>query len=149
MTVNPDVILLSVIVVRRSRKKSNRPEANAKVTALKRNRNEKESKGGRADFSEAGRPASVSTEIASSLSPEDARRRDRFLMLALLADAINIFLKDSVERRLLTETKTWIRGGKIDSQAISFEDACDALGIDPQALRKRLFRLKYGESRKL
>jgi hypothetical protein len=88
-------------------------------------------------------------EVRPGQSPAHARRGERFLMLALLADAINIFLKGSAERRLLAETRTWIRGGNIDSQVISFEDACDALGIDPQAMRKRLFRLKYGESRDL
>jgi hypothetical protein len=76
-----------------------------------------------------------------------ARSGERLLMLALLADAINIFLKGKAERRLLAETRGWIRGASGGTQAISFEDACDAIGIDPGALRERLFRLKYGAPR--
>ena len=84
-----------------------------------------------------------------SQSPAHVRRDERFLMLALLADAINIFLNGNAERHLLAETRTWIQGGNTDSQVISFEDACGALGIDPQAMRKRLFRLKLAsEGRK-
>jgi hypothetical protein len=71
---------------------------------------------------------------------------ERLLMLALLSDAINIFLKGRAEHRLLAETLSWIKGVDTDSQVISFEDACDALGIDPEAMRKRLFRLKYGDA---
>ena len=87
-------------------------------------------------------------EIRPGQSPADLRRRELFQILALLAHAVHIFLNGNVERRLLTETRTWIQGGNTDSQVISFEDACDTLGIDPQALRKRLFRLKYDESRR-
>jgi hypothetical protein len=72
-----------------------------------------------------------------------ARSGERLLMLALLADAINIFLRGRGERRLLAETRNWIRGGKTGSEVISFEDACDALGIDPNALRERLFELRH------
>jgi len=80
--------------------------------------------------------------------PTHVRRRELFEILALLAHSVHIFLNGGAERRLLAETGTWIRGGNTDSQVISFSDACDALGIDPQALRKRLFFLKYGESLK-
>ena len=86
-------------------------------------------------------------QVRPSLNSLHARSGERLLMLALLADAINIFLKGTGERRLLAETRSWIRGGIAGSQIISFEDACDALEIDPQALRERLFRLKYGSAR--
>jgi hypothetical protein len=72
-----------------------------------------------------------------------ARSGERLLMLALLADAINIFLKGATERRLMAETRNWILGRGDDRQAVSFEDACSALDIDPDALRERLFRIKY------
>ena len=84
-------------------------------------------------------------QVHPALSPLHARSGERLLMLALLADAINIFLKGSTERRLLAETRNWIRSGHQGGQGVSFEDACDALGIDPAALRERLFRLKYGD----
>jgi hypothetical protein len=85
-------------------------------------------------------------QIRPALGSLHARSGERLLMLALLADAINIFLKGRAERRLLAETRSWIQGGNSTSQVISFDDACDALGIDPQAMRERLFRLKYGDS---
>jgi hypothetical protein len=83
-------------------------------------------------------------QVRPALNPMLARSGERLLMLALLADAINIFLKGATERRLLAETRNWIRGSSAAYQAVSFDDACDALGIDPTALRERLFRLKYG-----
>ena len=75
------------------------------------------------------------------------RSGERLLMLALLSDAINIYLKDGSDRRLLAETRTWISGEQSAGQVISFRDACDALGIDPGALRRRLFQLKDPASR--
>jgi hypothetical protein len=82
-------------------------------------------------------------QVRSASSSLHARSGERLLMLALLADAINIFLKGATERRLLAETRNWIRGAGEACQAVSFEDACSALDIDPVALRERLFRLKY------
>jgi hypothetical protein len=84
-------------------------------------------------------------QVRPAISPMHARSGERLLMLAVLADAINIFLKGARERRLLEETRLWIRGGKDAYQPVSFEDACDALGINPRALRERLFRLKSGD----
>jgi hypothetical protein len=88
-------------------------------------------------------------QLRPTLNTSHARSGERLLMLALLADAINIFLKGRAERRLLAETRNWICGGNPGSQVISFEDACDALGIEPKALRERLFRIKYGDTREL
>src|SRR5262245_22695633 len=77
-------------------------------------------------FEHAG--AVLPCQLRPSLNSLHARSGERLLMLALLADAINIFLKDTGERRLLAETRNWIRGGITGPQIISFEDACDALG---------------------
>ena len=49
-------------------------------------------------------------QVRPALNPLLARSGERLLMLALLADAINIFLKGAAERRLLAETRSWIRG---------------------------------------
>jgi hypothetical protein len=86
-------------------------------------------------------------QVRPAASAPHARSGERLLMLALLADAINIFLKGRAERRLLAETRNWIRGSNPASQVVSFEDACDALGIEPKALREKLFRIKYGDTR--
>src|SRR5579875_3644319 len=66
-------------------------------------------------------------QMRPAVSPLHAGSGERLLMLALLADANN-----------------WIRGHGRDCQPVSFEDACDALGIASDALRERLFRLKCG-----
>ncbi len=84
-------------------------------------------------------------QLRPASSPLHARSGERLLMLAVLSDAINIFLKGATERRLLAETRSWICGGNRGGYAVSFENACDALGIDPTALRERLFRLKYAD----
>lgn len=95
-------------------------------------------------FEHAG--AVLPCQLKPVLNSLHARSGERLLMLALLSDAINIFLKGRAERRLMAETRSWIKGVNSDAQVISFEDACDALGINPAAMRERLFRLKYGDS---
>ena len=70
------------------------------------------------------------------------------LMLAVLADAINI-LQDwrgalSVrKRRLFIEATQWVtaRGSNVP---FSFDNVCDALGINSEALRHRLSNLGAG-----
>jgi hypothetical protein len=84
-------------------------------------------------------------QIRPAVNALHARSGERLLMLAVLTDAINIFLKGRAERRLWSDTRNWIRGGSSDCHTITFENTCDALGLDPAALRERLFRLKYGE----
>ena len=64
------------------------------------------------------------------------------LMLAILADAINIFqgwrrAASARRRHLYEETEQWIFGSP-QGGTISFDDACDALEINSQSLRKRL-----------
>ncbi len=86
--------------------------------------------------------AVLPSQIRPAISPSYARSGERLLMLAVLTDAINIFLRGATERRLSNETRDWIRGESTGSHAISFENACDALGIDPAAMREQLFRLK-------
>jgi hypothetical protein len=84
-------------------------------------------------------------QLRPAVNALHARSGERLLMLAVLTDAINIFLKGTAERRLWSDTRNWIRGGSFGCHTISFENACDALGIDPDALRERLVRLKYGD----
>jgi hypothetical protein len=49
-------------------------------------------------------------EVRPGQSAAHVRRDEGFLILALLADAIDIFLNDNAERGLLAETRTWIQG---------------------------------------
>jgi hypothetical protein len=69
------------------------------------------------------------------------RSGEQRLMLALLTDAINIILKGGRDTRLLKETHGWVCSNSRDSHKISFDQACDALGLDAERLRARLKEL--------
>jgi hypothetical protein len=62
-------------------------------------------------------------------------------MLALLADAIfcRLTFKD---RRLRNEARWWLAGR---SSAVSFEQACEAVGLDPEAIRTGIEKLALSE----
>ena len=67
------------------------------------------------------------------------------LMLALLADAIrNLLTTGPQYRRVRNETREWIAGRPA---TVSFEDACESVGLDPDALRLRLMVLAAGDPR--
>src|SRR5258707_4159732 len=65
------------------------------------------------------------------------------LMLALLADAINVYqqgvMSRSTRKRMLyVDAERWIMAGPAAPQAFSFEVGCDALEINPAVLRRRM-----------
>lgn len=61
------------------------------------------------------------------------------LMLALIADAIGLTLRgEPSEHHAAAQAWDWILG--FGHSSISFEDACDAVGLDPRALRKYIKR---------
>ena len=66
------------------------------------------------------------------------------LMAAVLSDAIRCFCKNYPARcvrelRLYREAADWLFGAD-DSHVFAFEDVCDSIGIDPDALREDLVR---------
>ena len=71
------------------------------------------------------------------------------LMLALLADAINVYRQGVVSRAtrkriLYIDAERWIlMSGKPASHAFSFDTVCEALGINAGALRRRLILWKH------
>lgn len=70
------------------------------------------------------------------------------LMLALLADALNVYQRGVLSRatgkRLLyLDAERWIMGSRDNAHAFSFEAVCDALGIDPSVLRRSLVTWKH------
>jgi hypothetical protein len=75
------------------------------------------------------------------------------LMLALLADAINVYQQGVTSRatrkRLLyVDAERWIMMiGQPGPHAFSFETVCEALGINPSVLRRRLVMWKHSVSR--
>ncbi len=60
------------------------------------------------------------------------------LMLALLSDAIFCILTGPVRSRQYCEALDWISGRPC---ALSFEQACEALGFDPDAMRAAIKKL--------
>ncbi len=67
------------------------------------------------------------------------------LMLAILADAINVLRKYRVssnrnKRNSFVEASSWIFANRIRT-SLSFDLVCDALGVDAESLRKRLSEL--------
>jgi hypothetical protein len=70
------------------------------------------------------------------------------LMLALLADAINVYqqgvLSRNTRKRLLfIDAERWITAGPNVRHAFSFDTVCDALGINPGVLRRRMLLWKH------
>ena len=69
---------------------------------------------------------------------------EKRLMLAVLTDAIDVFLKnrdrlDARAHRLYVETADWIRAEDADG-LFSFVNICETLGLDPSCLRRGLLR---------
>jgi hypothetical protein len=70
------------------------------------------------------------------------------LMLALLADAINVYqqgvLSRNTRKRLLfIDAERWITASAACHHAFSFDTVCDALGINPSMLRRRMMTWKH------
>src|ERR1700752_2702275 len=66
----------------------------------------------------------------------------RRLMVAILVDAIRCFqtkltLRQPARRQEFAEVRSWIFSD-VDNGCFSFRAICDALGIDPKAIRKRI-----------
>jgi len=74
------------------------------------------------------------------------------LMLALLADAINVYQQGARshatrKRLLFVDAERWIMSHAQATHAFSFETVCDALGINPSVLRRRLIEWKHSMHR--
>jgi hypothetical protein len=74
------------------------------------------------------------------------------LMLALLTDALNVYQKGALSqltrlRRLYVDAERWILANRADHDAFSFTTVCDALGINPELLRRRIIDWKHAVSR--
>ena len=70
------------------------------------------------------------------------------LMLALLADAINVYQqgvmsRNTRKRLLFIDAERWITAGAKCRHAFSFDTVCDALGINPSMLRRRMLAWKH------
>ena len=70
------------------------------------------------------------------------------LMFALLVDAINVYQRGmrssaAKARRLSIEAEQWIMTQHPAGGALTFDLVCDAVGIDPRLLRRRLLAWKH------
>jgi hypothetical protein len=70
------------------------------------------------------------------------------LMLALLADAINVYQQGALSRNtrkrmLFIDAERWITASARCRHAFSFDTVCDALGINPSMLRRRMLAWKH------
>jgi hypothetical protein len=73
------------------------------------------------------------------------------LMLAMLADALNVYrrgvLSRATRKRLLyLDAERWIMAGGENAHAFGFETVCDALGINAAVLRRNLVAWKHRAS---
>lgn len=69
-------------------------------------------------------------------------------MLALLTDALNVYQKGALSRltrlrRLYVDAERWIMTEHANGNAFSFITVCDALGINPDLLRRRIIGWKH------
>lgn len=70
------------------------------------------------------------------------------LMLALLADAINVYQqgvmsRNTRKRLLFVDAERWITAGAKSGHAFSFDTVCDALGVNAGMLRRRMVAWKH------
>ncbi|MGH7924149.1 MAG: hypothetical protein ACREQH_06105 [Candidatus Binatus sp.] len=70
------------------------------------------------------------------------------LMLALLADAINVYQQGVLsritrKRLLFIDAERWIAASATSRHAFSFDTVCDALGINSSVLRCRIVAWKH------
>jgi hypothetical protein len=78
----------------------------------------------------------------------DRMAGERRLMLAMLADAINVYqhgvLSRCTRKRMLyLDAERWIMAAPRPQHPFSFETVCEALEIEPGALRRRLLAWKH------
>jgi len=70
------------------------------------------------------------------------------LMLALLADAINVYQQGAAsrstrKRMLYVDAERWILADGPSRHAFSFETVCECLSINPAVLRRRMIAWKH------
>ena len=73
------------------------------------------------------------SRLDSETSPTKA------LLLAMLEDAIRCLLMPAGSRRDAAEAESWIRGDEPD-WPLSFQNVCEALGFQPDLLRRAILR---------
>jgi hypothetical protein len=84
--------------------------------------------------------ALLPTEFFATFRPEGGWERERLLLFAVLADAVECYQKYALDPRgheTFAETEAWLNSDD-RSSLFAFETLCDALGIEPEYLRRGL-----------
>jgi hypothetical protein len=84
--------------------------------------------------------ALLPTEFFATFRPEGGWERERLLLFAVLADAVDCYQKYALDPRghaTFAETEAWLNSDD-RSSLFAFETLCDALGIEPDYLRRGL-----------
>lgn len=87
------------------------------------------------------------------LSGGERMSGEQRLMFALLVDAINVYQRGVMSahaptRRLYVDAEQWIMAYRRAPGVLDFESVCDAVGIDPTLLRRRLIMWKHTVNRR-
>jgi hypothetical protein len=84
--------------------------------------------------------ALLPTEFFATFRPQGGWERERLLLLAVLADGVECYQKYALDPRAhetFAETEAWLDSDD-RSSLFAFETLCDALGIEPEYLRRGL-----------
>ena len=78
---------------------------------------------------------------------------ERRLMIAVLEDAVNCFMKqlhaiDPKARQLFLDAEEWITADD-RTWFFAFENVCDTLDLDPEYVREGLFKWRAAERRRV
>ncbi len=94
----------------------------------------------------------VPAQYFDRVGADAAFQPEKRLMLAVLEEAIATFQRHAVadtrrSQRLVEEVEEWLSGAS-DNWPFSFDNICDALGLDAEYLRAGMTRWKETERRK-
>ena len=89
-------------------------------------------------------------QYCAAHSPDNATRRERHLMVAVLRDAVECYQKYSLARHprgrtLFAEAVAWIESTDRE-WPFSYENICDVLELDPGCVRRNL--AEWGSQRR-
>jgi hypothetical protein len=88
----------------------------------------------------------ISSQYFDTIRSKTGMEPEKRLMLAVLEDAVRCFQDNVLERsdarkQLFAEAQAWFLS-EGDDWAFSFENICDALGLNPRYVRRGLLRWK-------
>ena len=96
--------------------------------------------------------AVLPTQFFQSLRSKGRFDGERRLMIAVLEDAVNCFMKqlhatDPKARQLFLDAEEWI-SAEDPAWFFSFDNVCHTLDLDPEYVREGLFKWRAGERRR-